>query len=264
MLKQVAEFFDNIGSGFLYFLEYIGRAINILGATLYYIGRLAIEWPLTVVQMSTMGVNSMPIVFLVVSFTGMFLSLMLTQQAVRFGTVEYVGAAIVYVMIRELVPVLSAVVIAGRVGSSIASEIGSMKVSEQIDALRSLATNPVQYLVVPRMVALVIMLPVVSVFAGLVSIMMSYLVAYQAGGLEWIVFMKNVPNVVDVKVVMGALIKSVSFAVTIAIIGCVEGMYTEGGAVGVGRATTNAVVVSMVLIFALNFLLSMLLFPIKF
>jgi len=260
-MKHIAAFFESIGAGVMYFLEYIGRAVNILGSALYYIGRLAIEWPITVTQMSVMGVNSMPIVFLVVSFTGMFLSLMLTQQAVRFGTVEYVGAAIVYVMIRELAPVLSAVVIAGRVGSAIASEIGSMKVSEQIDALRSLATNPVQYLVVPRMTALVIMLPVVTVFAALVSILMSFVVAYQVGGLEWMVFMKNVPAIVDPKIVTGALIKAVAFAVTIAIIGCVEGMHTEGGAVGVGRATINAVVVSMVLIFGLNFLLSMILFP---
>lgn len=262
-MKAVTGFVGGVGDAVLRLLDYIGRLATLFVTTLMYIFKLRIEWPVAVTQMSVMGVNSMFIVFLVVSFTGMFLSLMATQQAVRFGTTQYLGGAIVYVMIRELAPVLTAVVMAGRVGSAIASELASMKVSEQIDALRSLATNPAQYLVVPRVVALVIMMPVVSVFAALVSIVMAFLVANQAGRVDWVVFFSTVPDLVSKWIVVGAMIKTVVFALVIALVGCVEGMATEGGAVGVGRATINAVVVSMVLIFGFNFILSMLLFPVS-
>lgn len=260
-MNKALSAIDNLGGGILKIVDYIGRASTMLGTVCWYITRMAIEWRIAITQMSIMGVSSMFIVFLVVSFTGMFISLMATEQAVRFGTTQYLGAAIVYVMVRELAPVLTAVVMAGRVGSAIASELASMKVSEQIDALRSLATNPVQYLVVPRVVALMIMLPIVTVFAGLVSIIMAYLVAFKVGRIEWIVFIGAVPNIMRSWIIVGALIKTVVFAMIIVTIGCVEGMYAEGGAVGVGKATINAVVISLVLIFAFNFILSGILFP---
>ena len=260
MIRQATGMIETVGGAVVRFIDYIGRMVSLLASALFYMVRLRIEWPIAVTQMSVMGVNSMFIVFLVVSFTGMFLSLMLTQQAVRFGSTEFIGTAITFIMVRELAPVLTAVVMAGRVGSAIASEIGSMKVSEQIDALRSLATNPVQYLVVPRVTALLLMLPIVAVFAAGVSILMAWVVSYQIGGVEWIVFFRSVPDFVEPWLITGALIKTLVFALIIAIVGCVEGMYTEGGAVGVGRATINSVVVSMVLIFGFNFILSMTLF----
>ena len=259
-LKKIIGSLDNFGAAIIRFLDYIGRMVSLLAAALYYVARLAIEWPITIVQMSVMGVNSMLIVFLVVSFTGMFLSLMLTQQAMRFGSLEFIGTAITFIMIRELAPVLTAVVMAGRVGSAIASELGSMKVTEQIDALHSLAVNPVRYLVVPRVVALVIMLPIVGIFAALVSILMAFLVSNSVGGVEWVTYFRSVPDFVEPWLIAGAMIKMVVFAAIIAIVGCVEGLYTEGGAVGVGRATINSVVLSLVLIFGSNFLLSMVLF----
>ncbi len=244
------------------FVEYVGKMAAMFATTVYYLVRLAIDPRLTVFQMSNMGINSIPIVFLVVSFTGMIMSLQITQQARRFGTTQFIGGAIAYVMVRELAPVLTAVVMAGRVGSSIASELGSMKVSEQIDALRSLATNPVRYLVVPRMTALIVMIPVLTILSGLMGILSAYWIAHMFG-VEWPVFFKYIPRLLDAGDVSAAMIKSGVFAVTIALIGCVEGMYAEGGAYGVGRATTNAVVVSIVSIFGLNYVLSSLLFTMK-
>ncbi len=241
------------------FIEYIGKMVAMLASTIYYLVRLAVDWRLTFFQMSNMGVNSIPIVFLVVGFTGMIVSLQITEQALRFGSTKFVGGGIAFVMVRELAPVLTAVVMAGRVGSAIASELGSMKVTEQIDALRSLATNPVQYLVVPRMLALIIMIPAISVMAGLIGILSAFWIANMMG-VQWPVFYMYVPRLLDPSDITAAIIKSGVFAVLIALIGCVEGMYTEGGASGVGRATTNAVVVSIVCIFGMNYVLSAILF----
>jgi phospholipid/cholesterol/gamma-HCH transport system permease protein len=135
-----------------------------------------------------------------------------------------------------------------------------MKVSEQIDALRALATNPAQYLVVPRMLSLIIMIPAITVIAGFSGIISAFLVAHSVFQVEWPVFTNYIPKLLDTGDVTAAMIKSVVFAVTIALIGCVEGMHAEGGAQGVGRATTNSVVISIVSIFGLNYILSMLLF----
>ncbi|MEW6202169.1 MAG: ABC transporter permease [bacterium] len=242
------------------FFEYAGRMTELFFTSVYFIIRLAVSLPMTIYQMSVMGLNSLPIVFLVTSFTGMMLSLQVTKQAVKFGTTRYIGGVVAIVMVRELVPVLTSVVMAGRVGSAIASELGSMKVTEQIDALRSLATNPVRYLVVPRLVALTIMIPLVTIFSGFVSMAAAYLVAFYVGGVTVHVFFESVPLLVKAQDIMSALLKSGVFAVTIGLVGCTEGMWVEGGAQGVGRATTNAVVISMVLIFAFNYFLSLLLF----
>lgn len=241
-------------------IEFIGKLASTFATTLYYVLRLAVNVPLTVIQMSIMGVNSIPIVFLVIGFTGMMLALQITQQAMRFGTNQFVGVAVALVMVRELSPVLTAVVMAGRVGSSIASELGTMKVSEQIDALRSLGTNPVQYLVVPRVVALLIMIPAVSILAAMEGILAGYWIANAIGGIDWRIFYSLIPKYLAPSDVTAGIIKSCVFAVTIALIGCVEGMSTEGGASGVGRATTNAVVSAIVAIFGLNYLLSLFLF----
>lgn len=241
-------------------VEYVGKLATTLATTLYYLIRLAVEWPLTIFQMSVMGMNSIPIVFLVIGFTGMMLSLQITEQAVRFGTKQFVGVAVALVMVRELSPVLTAVVMAGRVGSSIASELGTMKVSEQVDALRSLGTNPVQYLVVPRMLALLIMIPVVSILAAMEGIMAGYWIANAVGHIEWQVYFSLIPKYLSTADMIASIVKSCFFAVTVALIGCVEGMNTEGGAFGVGRATTNAVVIAIVAIFGMNYILSLFLF----
>ncbi len=243
------------------FVEYVGKLATTLAKSIAYIVRLAIDWRLTFFQASSMGINSIPIVFLIVSFTGMIIALQVTQQAVKFGTKQFIGGGIAFVMVRELAPVLTGVAMAGRVGSSIASELASMKVSEQIDALRALATNPIQYLVVPRMLALMIMIPAVTVMSCLAGIMSAYWVDHTFFDITWPVFYRYIPRLLDASDVTAMLIKSAVFAVTIALIGCTEGMYAEGGAQGVGRSTTNSVVISIVSIFGLNYLLSMFLFP---
>jgi phospholipid/cholesterol/gamma-HCH transport system permease protein len=241
-------------------VEYIGKLAGMLATALSYFARLSVDFRMTIFHMSNLGINSIPITLLVVGFTGMILSVQITEQAVRFGTTQFIGGGIAFVMVRELAPVLTAVVMAGRVGSSIASELGSMKVTEQIDALRSLAVNPIQYLVAPRMLALMIMIPTVTVIAGLTGIMAAYMVAHQVYGVNWEVFYSYIPRLVEQRDVSAAMLKSGLFAITIALIGCVEGMHTEGGASGVGKATTNAVVASIVSIFALNYALTVLLF----
>jgi phospholipid/cholesterol/gamma-HCH transport system permease protein len=156
-------------------------------------------------------------------------------------------------------PVLTAVVVAARAGSAMAAEIGSMKVTEQVDALRALAVDPVQYLVVPRLVAAVVMLPAITILADVVGTAGGYIVAV-INGVPGGSFMSSLQSFVDPGDVTKGLLKTVFFGATIAIVGCYEGLQTTGGATGVGRSTTRAVVLSIVLIYISNFFLAYVLF----
>ena len=165
-----------------------------------------------------------------------------------------------YWLARELAPVLTGVVLAGRVGAAITAEIGSMKVTEQIDALRVMATNPIAYLVVPRLIACVFMLPVLVVFGDIIGTIGGYLVATLYAGIGSFTYLHSIKVFVVVNDVTGGLIKSMFFGAIIALIGCYKGLNTAQGAEGVGRATTGSVVTSMILIFISNYFLSLILY----
>jgi phospholipid/cholesterol/gamma-HCH transport system permease protein len=162
----------------------------------------------------------------------------------------YIASLVAFSMTRELAPVLTALIVAGRVGASITAEVGSMKVTEQIDALETLATNPVKYLVVPRFMALVITAPLLTLFADFIGIVGGYTIGVYKLGISHAMYMKNTWGPLKYKDVWTGLVKSIVFAVIICVVACYEGMKTEGGAEGVGRATTSSVVVSFILIIA--------------
>ena len=209
--------------------------------------------------MAFIGVASLPIVLITVAFSGAVLALYMAKLVVGWGIGSYTGAVVGLSIVREIAPVLTSVVVAARSGSAIGAEIGSMKVTEQIDALRSLAVSPVQYLVAPRLIAGVVMLPVLTVFADLVGTAAGYSVAVVNGvaGGGYMSSLKT--QVLPYDVVMG-LIKTIFFGVVIVIVGSQQGLQTTGGATGVGRSTTNSVVISIVIIYILNFFLAYIMF----
>ena len=241
------------------FFEFIGSAWVLFSITLRYIIRGEVSIRDTIYQMAAIGFNSLPIVLVTVTFSGMVLALYMADFLVNFGVGSYVGAAVSLSVAREIGPVLAAVVVAARSGSAMAAEIGSMKVTEQIDALRALATSPIQYLVVPRLLACVLMLPILTVMAVVVGIAGGYLVAV-VNGVAGGGYISSMQQWLEVRDVLMGMLKTVFFGATIAIVGCQQGLSTTGGATGVGKATTNAVVFSIIMIYIINFFLAYIMF----
>ena len=178
------------------------------------------------------------------------LALQSAYQLQRFSAEMYMASLVAFSMTRELGPVLTALIVAGRIGASITAEVGTMKVTEQIDALETLATNPIKYLVVPRFLALIIMLPFLTIYSDIVGIFGGYIVGVYKLGVSHAMYMKNTWQPLKYKDVYTGLIKSFFFGIIICIVACYEGMTAEGGAEGVGRSTTSSVVVSFILIIA--------------
>lgn len=241
------------------FFEFMGETSLLLGRTARLVFRRAVDIRETLNQMAFIGVASLPIVLVTVAFSGAVLSLYMSQIVVRWGLGGYSGWVVGISIARELGPVLTSVVVAARAGSAIAAELGTMKVTEQIDALRALAVNPIQYLVVPRLLAALVMLPVLTTFAVAVGTAAGYLVAVinDVPGGGYIATLQAQVHTRDV--VMG-LLKTVFFAAVIVLVGAQQGLKATGGATGVGRATTNAVVISIVAIYILNFFLAYVMF----
>lgn len=209
-------------------------------------------------QMVRVGVESVPVVLLTAIFTGMVLTLQTTYQIAKFGAETYIGGVVGLSMTRELVPVLTGLMVAGRVGASIAAELGTMSVTEQIDALKTLATNPIRYLVTPRLVACLIMLPVLTAVADTVGIAGSYLVAVFHLGIPGGAYMKTLSMIVESFDVLTGLAKTIIFGGIIASVSCYYGFHTRGGAEGVGRSTTTSVVSSCITILLADVLLTAL------
>jgi phospholipid/cholesterol/gamma-HCH transport system permease protein len=252
---------EDLGRETTEFFSYAGGATLLLADSAAFIGKLRIRTRETIEQCYRLGVQSWGIVLLTSLCTGMVFALESANQAVAYGVGNLVGGAVAFTMIRELGPMLSAVVVAGRSGAAISAELGSMVVTEQIEALQSLGLSPVRMLVVPRLVALVVMLPLLTVFADIVSIVGGAYIANVFAHVSNESFLDSArANVPFIDVCKG-LLKSVVFGIIIAIIGSYSGLRTRGGAAGVGRATTSAVVIAIILIFIFNFALSYILFP---
>ena len=206
----------------------------------------------TVRQMAKLGADSLP--------TGMVFSVQTAKEFVRFGASSSVGGIVAIAMGRELVPVLTGVVVAGRIGAAIAAEIGTMKVTEQIDALKVMATNPTTYLVVPRFLAIVLMMPVLIVFANTIGNIGGWLVSHYYAGISTFTYINSIKMFAEPFDMVGGMLKSAVFGGIIAIVACYKGLGAKQGAEGVGIATTGSVVLSIVLIFITNYFLSILLY----
>lgn len=241
------------------FFEFIGEISLLLGRSARFILKGKVDLRDTLNQMALIGVASLPIVLITVAFSGAVLSLYMSQIVVKWGLGSYTGGVVGLSVAREMGPVLTAVVVAARSGSAIAAELGSMKVTEQIDALRALAVSPIKYLVAPRLLAGLVMLPVLAVFADIIGTAAGYVVAVvnDVPGGGFIASIRS--QVVPYDVVMG-LVKTIFFAVVIVVVGAQQGLRTSGGATGVGRSTTNSVVISIVIIYILNFFLAYVMF----
>lgn len=218
----------------------------------------------TIAQMDTIGVGSLPIVLLTGFFTGAVLALQTYRTLATFGSVSVLGEAVGVAVVRELGPVLTALVVAGRNSSGIASEIGSMLVSEQIDALRALGTDPLRKLVSPRLYATLITLPVLTVLADFLGMLGGYLVSATIAKLTTAEYWTTAYQSLTFRDFTQGLIKPIIFAVIIALVGCYYGLQTEGGTEGVGRSTTQAVVVASVLVILLDFFITRFLIGIHF
>lgn len=207
-------------------------------------------------QMVFSGVESLAIAFFVAMFTGIVIAMQTAYQLARLGGAVYVAGLVAVSLARELGPVLTALVVAGRVGSAITAELGTMKVSEQIEALETIALNPVRFLVVPRFIALVVMLPCLTIIADLAGMVGGFIVGLFNLHINPALYIDVTFRFLKPKDVMTGLIKSLVFAVVIAMIGCYKGLNTEGGAEGVGRSTTQSVVISFILIIVFDCILT--------
>ena len=227
-------------------VRYAGEITLLFGETVYLCFVPPFKRHRIFLQAKKAGLGSLFIAALVAFFIGMILALQMAYQMVKLSAELYIPGVVAVALCRELSPVLSALIVAGRVGAGITAEIGSMKVTEQVDALRAFAVNPVQFLVVPRFIALIVMLPVLTVFSDLIGILGGYIICVYKLGISNAMFFGMVIRTLDNSDIMTGLFKTIFFGAIIALVGCHQGLRVSGGAEGVGRATTLSVVISFV------------------
>ncbi|MBD3271620.1 MAG: MlaE family lipid ABC transporter permease subunit [Elusimicrobia bacterium] len=248
-----------IGRGILIMARALGSVTLIVQNTIIGAFTAKKSWKNIVYQMNEIGVNTFPVTALTALFTGFVLAL---QTGVSFQRVfnepMYVGTVVGFSLVKELGPVLTALVVSGRVGAAIAAELGTMKVTEQIDALYTLGTNPIKYLAVPRFIACISMVPILTLFSDFIGIVGGFIVSVYRLKIPSSVYWDDVFSI-EIEDVAHGLIKSVLFGAIIVIISCYKGFVCEGGAEGVGRATTSAVVYSMVMVLVGDYFFSNLL-----
>jgi len=254
------NFFAIIGRVVLALLGEIGRLSQFVWLSVSHIVRPPFFWRLTAQQMLRIGYFSLPVVALTAFFTGGALALQIYYGGSSLNSESIVATIVALGITRELGPVLGGLMVAGRVSAAIAAELGTMRVTEQIDALTTLSTNPHKYLVVPRVVAAVITLPLLVLVADIIGIMGGYVVGTASLDFNGGVYIKNTADFLKLDDVTSGLIKAGVFGFIIAVMGCFHGFNSKGGAQGVGRATTNAVVTASILILAANYVMTSLLF----
>jgi phospholipid/cholesterol/gamma-HCH transport system permease protein len=245
-----------IGRVFLSFLASTGRLAMFAGVSVSHIFRPPFYPRLLLRQIIEIGYYSLPVVGLTAVFTGMVLALQSYTGFARFNAEGAVATVVVLSITRELAPVLTGLMVAGRIGAAMAAEIGTMRVTEQIDALSTLATNPYKYLIAPRLLAALIMLPCCVLIADIIGIYGGYLVAVHKLDFNPAVYLKNSWQFLELVDVISGLVKAGVFGFLIALMGCYHGFYSKGGAQGVGSATTNAVVSASILILGFNYLIT--------
>jgi phospholipid/cholesterol/gamma-HCH transport system permease protein len=255
-------FVRHVGRTWVDFLSYVGGVVIMSGRLIASLPQLPRSWPLLMSQMLTVGVQSLPLVVLVSVFTGAVSTWQAAYQFEGYVPMRYLGGAVGKAILLELGPVLTALVMTGRVGASMAAELGTMRVTEQVDALEVMGIDPTRYLVMPRVISGLIMLPILVLFANFVALMGALAVAVFFVDLSSETFLNGFRLLFKNTDLTAGLFKAAIFGLIIATIGCYQGFNTKGGAEGVGRATTGAVVVASVLILISNYLMAVLLFRI--
>ncbi|MEZ5666210.1 MAG: ABC transporter permease [Alphaproteobacteria bacterium] len=249
-----------IGRIFLNFLAATGRITLFAMRALSHCVRPPFFPRLILRQMIDIGYYSLPVVGLTAVFTGMVLALQSYTGFSRFSAESAIPNVVVLSITRELGPVLAGLMVAGRIGAAIAAEIGTMRVTEQIDALKTLSTNPYKYLVAPRLIAGMTMLPLLVLVADIIGVFGGYLVSIYKLGFNPSTYLKNTIDFMSTVDVLSGLVKAAVFGLLIAMMGCYHGYNSRGGAQGVGAATTNAVVSASILILCFNYIITELFF----
>ena len=256
---MLLRFLEALGSYVLRRLESLGGVV-LLYASIFRQLRGGLRWRSIIRQMSHLGVDSLNIVMLTLLFTGVVITLQTAAKFIEFGAQGTIGGVVAIAIGRELGPVLVGVVCAGRVGAAITAEIATMKVTEQIDALRVMAVSPESYLIVPRMLACMLVVPVLTVFGDVVGVAGGWATAVYYSGISSYTFMNGLHMFTEVFDLTGGMIKAIFFGNAIAVLGCHYGLTCPAGAEGVGKATTKTVVTSIIVIFILNAVLTFILF----
>ncbi|HEY5595578.1 MAG TPA: ABC transporter permease [Nitrospiria bacterium] len=246
---KTTKFIEEIGNIFLLFLQAIKWSL-----------RPPLGFRNILKQMEEVGVRSIPVVLITAVSTGMVLALQSHTGFKRFNAESLVGTVVALSMTRELGPVLTALIVAGRAGAAMAAELGTMRVTEQIDALSTMAANPIKYLVVPRFLAGMLMLPILTIFSDAVGIAGGYFVAVQVLDVNPVVYLRRTTDFLEFDDIYGGLLKAFVFGIIIATVSCYKGFNAQGGAEGVGKATTGAVVLSSMLILISDYFLTAMLF----
>ena len=248
-----------VGRNTLGLVEALGRVSRVTGLGFLNILLPPFRFRLIIKQMAFIGVQSIPIIALTAFFTGAVFTLQSFRAFSLFGAEGYVGGTVGISLAKELGPTLTGLLVAGRAGSAMAAEIGSMRVSEQIDALESMAVDPINFLVKPRLVAAILVTPLLTAIFVVVGVVGAWVVGHFVLGMDWPMFSVRLRQWVDWEDVGGGLLKGAVFGAIIAIVACYKGLYTTGGAKGVGIATTTSVVVASVTLLVSNYFMSALL-----
>lgn len=249
-----------IGRTFIVFLATAGRLFIFTAVSVSHIFRPPFFWRIFARQMVEIGYYSLPVVGLTAIFTGMVLSLQTYTGFARFSAESAIPNVVVVSITRELGPVLAGLMVAGRVGAAMAAEIGTMRVTEQIDALTTLSTNPHKYLIAPRLLAGLVALPLLVMVAMVIGVFGGYLIGIYKLGFSAGAYLSNTVEFLQTMDVVSGLVKAAVFGFIIALMGCYHGFHSRGGAQGVGSATTNAVVSAAILILSFNYVITELFF----
>lgn len=257
---MITRFIQALGSKTLNFLEEVGQVFNLLFGIIKSFPTIHKSKKIVFYQMEHIGVNSLPLVLIIAVFTGAVAAWQAAYQLKGIAPLSFLGAATSRAIITELGPVLTGIVIAGRVGASIAAELGTMKVTEQIDALETMAISPVRYLAMPRFLAAILMMPVLVIFANVIAVFGAYIVSNYFLGVSFDIFFQSVKRFFIFSDLIAGLVKAVFFGAVTSLLGCHIGFKTEGGAEGVGLSTIRSFVLSSALILILDYVLWMLIF----
>jgi phospholipid/cholesterol/gamma-HCH transport system permease protein len=254
------NFLAPIGRVFLIFLAAVGRVTLFIWASISGLLRPPFYTKMLLRQLIELGYYSLPVVGMTALFTGAALALQTYSGFSRFNAESSIAIVVVLAITRELGPVMAGLMVAGRIGAAYAAEIGTMRVTEQIDALTTLSTDPYKYLVLPRLLAGLTMLPVLVFIGDIIGVFGGYLVSVQDLHFAPIPYLKSTVEYLETRDVVSGLIKASVFGFIVTLMGCYHGFHSKGGAQGVGAATTHAVVSASILILLANYMLTSILF----
>src|SRR6202045_1636889 len=259
------EFLSQVGGSVTNGLAYVGSLASLGGQAAYYTfvapfqGK-PVRFQRAVSQALDVGVRALPILSLITFFIGLILALQAAYELRRFGAISYVATAVAISMSRELGPLITAIVVIGRSGSAFAAEIGTMKVSEEIDALETMAISPIRFLVTPKFLAMIVMLPCLTIWANFMGVLGGALFGVAQADFTFVRYIQASVDALFLRDIISGLVKSVMFGVTITAVGCHEGLATGAGPEQVGRSTTRAVVMSIFLVVVVDLIFTALFF----